>query len=202
MNSKPLLAPEYAFTTVRSAVQDGYVSIGIPIEVAYAHVNRLLVRTLTTPLLSLAAPFIPIVSLLQAALEKPWLWPIVALGSSFKAYVLGITALLVLALRRGSTIFARTWLSSVAAKPLLITPRLGSWALFLGYTRRLGKLRAVGQAASGYFGLPAEDTSGAIVLPDATGESLHERIHQALGPQQPVLIIGKGGSGKRTLLAR
>lgn len=134
--------------------------------------------------------------------EKAWFWPITALGSFISVYVLGMTALLVSAWRTGSTIFSRTWLTSIAAQPLLITPGLGKWALFLGYRQRLARLRAVVRAARDYFGLPAEAPTGSTILPEPTGDTLHECIAEALGPQQPVVIVGKGGAGKSTLLAR
>ena len=134
--------------------------------------------------------------------DKAWFGPMIVLGGFSTTYILGMTALLLLAWQGGSTIFSRTWLYSIAAKPLLITPGLGRWALFLGYQKRLAKLKAVNQASKDYFGLPAEDPTGSVVLPDLTGETLNERIIQVLGPQQPVVIIGKGGAGKSTLLAR
>ena len=134
--------------------------------------------------------------------KEPWFWPIATLGSFLTTYVFGVTALLLLAWQKGSTIFSRTWLSEVAAKPLLITPGLGRWALFLGYDRRLAKLKVVSQASKDYFGLPAEDSTDSTVLPEPTGESLHGRLAEVLAPQHPVMIIGKAGAGKSTLLAR
>src|SRR6266404_493301 len=115
-------------------------------------------------------------------------------------YLLGIVALLFLAWRGGSTVFARTALISLASKPLLLAPGLGRWALFLGYTHRLPKLPP--NKERGYFGLPANDSRGSVILPDSTGATLHERICSELQPQRPVLVIGKGGAGKSTLLAQ
>lgn len=134
--------------------------------------------------------------------KATWFWPITVLGSFFSAYVLSMAALLLLAWRGGSRIFSRMWLISIAAKPLLKAPGLGRWALFLGYKRRLVRIRGVDKASKDYFGLPAEGVSGEAILPDPTGESLHKHIAEVLGPQQPVLVIGKGGAGKSTLLAR
>jgi hypothetical protein len=133
--------------------------------------------------------------------QSVWFWPLSILGGFIITYILGMTALLLLAWRRGSMIFSRTLLISVAAKPLLIAPGLGRRILFLGYKQRLIKLRAIKQVSKDYFGLPAEDSIGLIPL-DPTGETLHERIAQALGPQQPVLLVGKGGAGKSTVLSR
>jgi len=134
--------------------------------------------------------------------KKPWFWPITVLGGFLGTYTVGVSALLLWAWRGGSTIFSRTWLHTIAAKPLLITPGLGRWALFIGYGQRVLKLRAVEKASTDYFGLPATQPGGSVILPDARGDSLHERIAQALGPQQPVMLLGKGGAGKSTLLAR
>jgi len=134
--------------------------------------------------------------------EEIWFWPIAVIASFITTYLLGTLALLFLAWRVGSMVFSRTWLVTVATKPLLKTPGLGRWAVFVGYKRRLMKLRVVNETAKNYFGLPAEDSSGDIVLPDATGEILHERIGTALRPQVPVLVVGRGGAGKSTVLGR
>jgi hypothetical protein len=42
----------------------------------------------------------------------------------------------------------------------------------------------------------------AIRLPDQTGDTLNAAISSGLGPHQPVVIIGKGGAGKSSVLAR
>lgn len=130
--------------------------------------------------------------------KKSWLWIVHVLA----VYFVGMIGLLLSAWRGGSTIFSRTSLISIAAKPLLLTPGLGRWALFIGYKRRLLKLSVVKDASKNYFGLPAEDSTGSLVLPDLTGELLHGTIAENLGPQRPVIITGKGGAGKSTLLAR
>ena len=134
-----------------------------------------------------------------AAVRKTiWFWPTTIVSM----YVIGMIALLCLARNRGSTVFSRGWLIKIAAKPLLMTPGLGRGIIFLGYYHRLIKLGAVERASKNYFGLPAEDSAGSTILPDATGESLHQRISRSLLPQEPVIVIGNGGAGKSTLLAR
>jgi len=133
--------------------------------------------------------------------QSMWFWPISILGSLLMTYVLGMSALLLLAWRRGSIIFSRTLLISIAAKPLLVAPGLGRHLLFLGFKQRLRELDVVGQVSQEYFGIPAEDSSGLIPW-DATGEALHERIAQAVGPQQAVLLVGRGGAGKSTIIGR
>ena len=133
--------------------------------------------------------------------RSAWFWPLSILSGFFGTYALGVAALLLLARRRGSVIFSRTWLISAAAKPLLVAPGLGHRMLFLGYKKRIARLRDVERESKNYFGLPADDAVG-FIPSDATGELLHERIVQACGPQQPVMLIGKGGAGKSTVLAR
>ena len=133
--------------------------------------------------------------------QRIWFWPLSVLGTFFTAYILGMAVLLLLARQRGSMVFSRTWLISVAAKPLLIAPGLGRHVLFLGYKQRLVNLKAIREVSTDYFGLPSEDATG-LIPPDSTGKQLHDRIAQALGPQQPVLLVGKGGAGKSTVLSR
>lgn len=134
--------------------------------------------------------------------QASWFWPISVTASAVCAYIVCLMALLLLASQKGSTVFSRTWLIARASKPLLAVPGLGRHVLFLGYKKRLFKQKAVVQVSFDYFGLPADPPSGEPILPDTTGNSLHDRIAQAVGPQQPVLIIGTGGAGKSTLLAR
>jgi hypothetical protein len=133
--------------------------------------------------------------------QRIWFWPLSVLTTFFTAYILGMGVLLLLARQRGSMVFSRTWLISVAAKPLLIAPGLGRRVLFLGFEQRLANHKAIKQVSTDYFGLPAEDAMG-LIPPDSTGEQLHDRIARALGPQQPVLVLGKGGAGKSTVLSR
>jgi hypothetical protein len=133
--------------------------------------------------------------------QRIWFWPLSLLGTFVTTYVVGMAILLLLARQRGSMVFSRTWLISVAAKPLLIAPGLGRRVLFLGYERRLGNRTRIKRVSENYFGLPAQDANG-FISADSTGDELHIRIAQALGPQQPILLVGKGGAGKSTVLSR
>ena len=133
--------------------------------------------------------------------QRIWFWPLSLLGTFVTTYIVGMAILLLLARQRGSMVFSRTWLISVAAKPLLIAPGLGRRVLFLGYEHRLRNRSAIKQVSENYFGLPTQDANGHISA-DSTGDELHVRIAQALGPQQPILLVGKGGAGKSTVLSR
>ncbi|MDQ3801423.1 MAG: NB-ARC domain-containing protein [Acidobacteriota bacterium] len=133
--------------------------------------------------------------------QSAWFLPLTALGGFLITYLFGMMALLLLAWQRGSIIFSRTLLISISAKPLLVVPGLGRRILFLGYRKRITKLKDISRVAEKYFGLPAEDSDGLIPF-DPTGETLHQRIAEALAPQQPILLVGKGGAGKSTILAR
>lgn len=128
-------------------------------------------------------------------------WALKGLAGLVGICALGFSALLLLAWRRGSAALSKSWLLSLAAKPMLAIPGSGRRLLFLGYSRRLASQRMIADASQRYFGLPAEHEGG-IVPPDPTGDSLHKAIASAAGPQCPVLILGSGGAGKSTLLAR
>jgi hypothetical protein len=131
-----------------------------------------------------------------------WFWPVNTIMTFAGAYLVGLMALLLLAWRSGSTVFSRNWLVSIAARPLLVTPALGRWALFLGYESRLRKLNAIEKVANSYFGLPADGPDGRSILPDDKGELLHRLIADSIGSQHPIIVLGTGGAGKSTLLAR
>ena len=134
--------------------------------------------------------------------EQSWATFAAGMGGLFVTYLVGLCALLLLAWRRGSMFASKTWLSSLTLRPLLITPALGKWILFIGYSRRLGQSTAIRRVSTDYFGLPAEGPGGSVILPDSTGASLHQAIANSLEPQEPLLILGKGGAGKSTLIAR
>ena len=144
----------------------------------------------------------PIILWIQNNREKAWFKPLVTISRFATTLLIGVLALLLLASKAGSAIFDRHWLIALAAKPLLITPGLGKWALFLGYKQRLKSLPGVEKAAKDYFGLPAKGPSGILIKPDPKGDSLHTTIAEALGPQTPILLVGRGGAGKSTILAR
>jgi hypothetical protein len=147
-------------------------------------------------------PLLAFIGAIKTVYKDNYSSPVFWLLNLMSAYLLGITALLFLAWKGGSKIFARTALISLAAKPLLITPGLGRWVLFLGYRHRLARLQAINETSKDYFGLPAKDYRGSDILPDSTGTTLNECISIEMQSQKPVLIIGKGGAGKSTLLAQ
>jgi hypothetical protein len=135
--------------------------------------------------------------------REPWFWLVGPVTSAVAVYLLGMLALVLLAWRRGSRVFASTWLREKATKPLLAVPGLSRRVLFLGYAHRVLREDVVVRAASaGYFGLPAEPPGGAPLLPTADGTALHTCISEVLGPRRPVLLVGTGGAGKTTVLAR
>lgn len=131
-----------------------------------------------------------------------WFWPISSAATFLFAYLVGLVALLLLAWNRGTTVFSRSILASLAAKPLLLTPVLGRKLLFLGYGKRLSKVWEIARAGEDYFGLPAIVPDAPPVLPDVNGRGLHQEIAGRLQAQQPGIIVGRGGAGKSTVLSR
>lgn len=136
-----------------------------------------------------------------------WSSPVAIVGSAVLLPLLAISVLFVLRwldrikIVRKSRFLSPSWFVKQATRLLLVAPGLGRSALFLGYTRRLAKADFIRQASESYFGLPAI-VNGEVLNYDATGKEQHDRICGELGPQKPVLVVGKGGAGKSTLLAR
>jgi formylglycine-generating enzyme required for sulfatase activity/GTPase SAR1 family protein len=116
-------------------------------------------------------------------------------------YVVGILALLLYAWKRGSVV-SRGPLLSLASKPLLYLPRVGNWFMFLGYSSRFLKDKAIQQAGKIYFDLPAKDPRGQAIDPTTQADSVIAAIAKELQTSQSVLVVGKGGAGKTTLLRR
>ena len=137
-----------------------------------------------------------------ASRSNPLFYPVFALADFVVLYLVGCAALVLLAWRRGSRVFSKNWLTSLASKPLTIVPGLGTWALFLGYGKRLRRLTDVQTASRRYFGLPAVARDGMVVPPDADGDSVQRCIFSGLGPQRIAIVTGAGGAGKSTLLGR
>jgi hypothetical protein len=141
---------------------------------------------------------------LSANRQAWWLVSVTGLAS---AYLVSVGALLLLVWQGKAMLGGRTrllspsWLIGRATQLLLVAPGLGRAALFLGYRRRLAKNEVIANAGKNYFGVPAT-LGGESVLYDPSGSALHERVARELGPQRPVLVVGKGGAGKTTLLAR
>ena len=140
---------------------------------------------------------------------KAWLVTVLkALLPFVSACILAVLALLLYAWRRGS-IVSRSFLLSLASKPLLITPVLGTWFLFLGYSTRFLKDKALQKAADIYYGLPAKNPRGQLIDPTTDRNALIAAIAREFESspresthEQAILIAGKGGSGKTTLLRR
>jgi TIR domain-containing protein/NACHT domain-containing protein len=123
--------------------------------------------------------------------------------SGIAVYIVAMLALLTRASRIGSTLFARSWLTKLATKPLLVMPGIGRWVLFIGYEQRLSKALKP-YLRDEYFGVPALDPDGKNIFPgiNSKGENLHNEIISKLGSQQPIFVLGNGGAGKTTLLAQ
>jgi len=143
-----------------------------------------------------------VIELYENNYKKPWFWVLTTVGTPLATYLVAMSSLLLLARRRGSALFSRNLLLSLAAKPLLATPGLSRWALFIGYNHRLSELPGVSQTSRDYFDLPAKDPKGSTVRLQTARSPLLERIAQAVQPQRPVLILGNGGAGKSTVLNR
>ncbi len=129
-----------------------------------------------------------------------WFWIVGSAATLVGSYLIGLLALIFFAWRRGS-IISRTVLAEAAAKPLLWTPTVGRWFLFLGYSARLSKLDAIKSAAKEYFEIPALTPEGRPINPYHGNDAILDVIAGILQPQHPVVIIGNAGSGKSTLLA-
>ena len=130
-------------------------------------------------------------------------WIITTIVGVVFMYLAGVAALIIRASRIGSRIFSNTWLTKIAAKPLLVMPGLGKWALFIGYKKRLSNQKEILKVATEkYFGLPAIDSAGNYAIPDYEGNSLHNLVASSVGAQNPLVIMAKGGGGKTTVAAR
>jgi hypothetical protein len=129
-------------------------------------------------------------------------WVLTSIFSILFVYFVGVGALIISAWKKGSALFSRSWLTKLASKPLLISPGIGKWALFLGYRKRLQNQSDVLRASTKFFGVPGIEPDGKNILPDSTGIALIQSIAKSLDFQQPALIEAKGGGGKTTLLAR
>ncbi|MGA9770476.1 MAG: hypothetical protein WBV94_15665 [Blastocatellia bacterium] len=141
----------------------------------------------------------------SSGLMKLLMWILGSTASFIVAFAGALLALKVLK-RDDENVFSRTWLISVAADILNKLPGTGRRYLFLGYNQRVAGLKQVREAAGNYYSLPAESSDGKVILPkQAEGSDEDELINEvikSLGPQQPVLIVGKGGAGKSTFLSR
>jgi hypothetical protein len=135
--------------------------------------------------------------------NETWYWVVTTLGGLAATYLLAMSALLS-AFWLGSNVFVgRSWLVSLADRPLQVVPRLGRWALFIGYSRRLrAQVPLIREAGQSYFGLTALLPTGVISKPDTTGDILHHHMAAALAGSRAIILTGKAGAGKTTVLAR
>jgi hypothetical protein len=134
--------------------------------------------------------------------DELWFWPVTVIGGFLSAYVIGLIGLLMLLSIRMPPIFGRGWLLTLVAKPLTISPGLGRWALFLGYRRRLARLPGLVAVAQNYFGLSARLPDGKVTAPDSTGQVLHAHLLKQLTDKNCILLLGRPGSGKTSVLAK
>lgn len=133
--------------------------------------------------------------------DQPYFWIISTCISLLGTYLVAVCGLILAGTSQGSLIFSRNYLFRLASKPLLNTPGLIKWALFLGYGKRVLNAPPVRSASSYFYGLPASH-GDQVILPDINGTTLCNAVASALAPQEPLFIIGAGGAGKTTLLAR
>ncbi len=130
-------------------------------------------------------------------------WILSSIATVLSIYLIGIIALLIVAWQfNGSRIFSQSWLTKIASKPLLITPGLGTWALFLGYRKRLFSQRDVAKARQEYFDLPILEKKNRELIKLEKEENTHTFFSKILRPKDPIIITGNGGAGKTTFLAR
>ncbi|NOH02768.1 MAG: TIR domain-containing protein [Chloroflexi bacterium] len=130
-------------------------------------------------------------------------WILSSIATVLSIYLMGILALLTVAWQfNGSRVFSQSWLTKIASKPLLVTPGLGTWALFLGYRKRLLTQRDVAKAKQEYFDLPILEKKNRELIKLEKEESTHTFFSRILRPKDPIIIIGNGGAGKTTFLAR
>jgi hypothetical protein len=131
-----------------------------------------------------------------------WFWPVTTVVGFAGSYALGLAALLLLLWMPLPPILGRVWLISLIAKPLTISPPLGRWALFLGYRRRLAKEPMLTSVTHHYFGLTARLSDGKETAADSTGKILHAHLKRQLGGSNCVVLTGRPGTGKSTVLAK
>jgi hypothetical protein len=134
--------------------------------------------------------------------KRPWFWIVTATGGAIATYLLGMIAILLLAWKRGSQFVSRSRLRKAALAPLPLQPAAARWALFIGYRSRVGRRSDVMTVSSTYYGLPALIDLTTTILPDLTGDRLHDAIAANISEKRPLFIVGTGGAGKSTLLAR
>ncbi|HAS47078.1 MAG TPA: hypothetical protein DCS93_41725 [Microscillaceae bacterium] len=118
------------------------------------------------------------------------------------AYIIGLSALLIVATKRGSNIFSRNWLFSLASYPLKVTPGMLSKILFIGYKQRLLQSNELTSLPFYYYGLSVTLENQEIVEQNSEGKKIIEIILNNLKDKKALFVIGGGGSGKSTLVAK
>jgi hypothetical protein len=134
--------------------------------------------------------------------DQIWFWPVTVLGGFASAYLIGISCLLLLLAIEVPPLLGRSWLLTLVAKPLTISPVLGRWALFLGYRRRMRRTPALAAVRSNYFGLSAHLPDGSETAPDSSGQVLHAHILKQFKQQNCLCLLGRPGTGKTSVLSK
>lgn len=134
--------------------------------------------------------------------DRLWFWPVTVIGGFLSAYAIGISCLLLLLAVEVPRLLGRSWLLTLIAKPLTISPALGRWALFLGYERRLRKMPAFAAVKTNYFGLSANLPDGEQTAPDSSGQVLHAHILKQLSVRNCLFVLGRPGTGKTSVLSK
>jgi hypothetical protein len=134
--------------------------------------------------------------------DRFWFWPVTVLGAFASAYLIGIACLLLLLAIEMPPLVGRSWLLTLIAKPLTISPPLGRWALFLGYRRRLRRTPSLIAVRRNYFGLSARLPDETQTAPDSSGQVLHAHILKQLKQRNCLLVVGRPGTGKTSVLSK
>jgi hypothetical protein len=134
--------------------------------------------------------------------DRLWFWPITVLGGFAGAYLIGIGCLLLMLAIEMPPLVGRSWLLTLIAKPLTISPPLGRWALFLGYRRRLHKTPSLVAVRRTYFGLSARLPDQTQTAPDSSGQVLHAHILKQLNQRNCLFLVGRPGTGKTSVLSK
>lgn len=116
-------------------------------------------------------------------------------------YLFSLGALLLAATQKGSLIFSKNILFKTVYKPLTMTPRLYSWALFIGYFNRFLKSYEIKYLPKHIYGLPITINGQKKINQNIVIDNIIENIISDLEKGNHIYIYGGGGSGKSTLLS-
>ncbi len=134
--------------------------------------------------------------------DQWWFWPVNVVGGLIATYIVALGSMLVLLSINAPPVLGRGWLRTLVAKPLTISPPLGRWVIFLGYRRRLRRVPTIDAVSRNYFGLSATLSDGSRSAADSSGIVLHSDIVKQLQQQNCLLLLGRPGSGKSSVLAK